>query len=228
MKLITNKRHNGLINPDFNKYLLKPVPVTKMTKDEAVELEKILIEQCNALGGYGLSANQLGISKRACVIRSSMTELEYQFLMNPIIIEKSEDYFIYYESCLSLPKTFIKPIRTYRHMNVKIHTDNLGELVYAVNPQKDSEREVTEFITTKNSWNEVLSLDTLQTIIVQHEIDHLDGFTIQDRNSLNTTIKKTNNFGRNDKVIMKSPAGEIVEIKYKKANDYFLKGYEIV
>jgi hypothetical protein len=65
------------------------------------------------------------------------------------------------------------------------------------------------------------------TVIVQHEIDHLDGITIKDR-IYSTTITKKNNYGRNDKIVMKSPTGELVEVKYKKANDYFLKGYEIV
>jgi hypothetical protein len=40
-------------------------------------------------------------------------------------------------------------------------------------------------------------------------------------------VKKVD-FGRNDKIVMKSPDGEMVEIKYKNANKYFLQGYEIV
>jgi len=67
----------------------------------------------------------------------------------------------------------------------------------------------------------------MMTVIVQHEIDHLDGLTIKDR-VYSTTIVNKNTYGRNDKVVMKSPDGGMVEVKYKKANDYFLKGYEIV
>ncbi len=64
-------------------------------------------------------------------------------------------------------------------------------------------------------------------VIVQHEIDHLDGFTIRDR-VYSTTIVKSQSYGRNDKVVMKSPDGDMIEVKYKKANEYFLQGYEIV
>jgi len=67
----------------------------------------------------------------------------------------------------------------------------------------------------------------MMTVIVQHEIDHLDGITIKDR-IYSTTIVKKQDYGRNDKIVMKSPEGELIEVKFKKANDYFLKGYEVV
>ena len=58
-------------------------------------------------------------------------------------------------------------------------------------------------------------------------IDHLDGFTIKDRvYSTTRTVRK--NYGRNDLVVMKAPDGEMIEVKYKKANEFFLKGYEVV
>jgi hypothetical protein len=67
----------------------------------------------------------------------------------------------------------------------------------------------------------------MMTVIVQHEIDHLDGITIKDR-VYNTQIVKKTTYGRNDKIVMKSPKGNLEEIKYKHANKYFLQGYEIV
>ncbi len=67
----------------------------------------------------------------------------------------------------------------------------------------------------------------MMTVIVQHEIDHLDGFTIKDR-VYNTQVVKKVDFGRNEKIVMKSKEGEMVEVKYKNANKLFLQGYEIV
>ena len=75
--------------------------------------------------------------------------------------------------------------------------------------------------------DEQISKETMMTVIVQHEIDHLDGFTIKDR-VYNPQVIKKQTYGRNDKVVMKSSEGEMVEVKYKNANKYFLKGYEIV
>ena len=70
---------------------------------------------------------------------------------------------------------------------------------------------------------------SLKSSIFQHEIDHLDGFTILDRKWMPVPpAKKAVTYGRNDKVVMKTPSGDLIEVKYKHANDYFLKGYEIV
>jgi peptide deformylase len=118
------------------------------------------------------------------------------------------------EGCLSIPSTLTKPIRTIRACKVIIDTDNLGELTFEINPEGDK-------------VNERVSVETMMTVIVQHEIDHLDGFTIKDR-VYNTQVSKKQTFGRNDKIIMKSKDGEMVEVKFKNANNYFLQGYEIV
>jgi peptide deformylase len=219
MKLITNERKsNGLPNPDYNRFLLNSVSNTPVDKTEEEELNKLLSEAIQKYIGYGISANQLGIDKRVCLIVNSLEEKEYLFLVNPIIIERSKEYFVFLESCLSIPKTIRKPISTYRHERVKVKTDNLGELIFEINPEKDKEMQK----------NNSISLETLQTVIVQHEIDHLDGITIQDRNIYNINQNKAESFGRNDKILMKSPSGEFVEVKYKKANEYFVKGYEII
>ena len=163
----------------------------------------------DSYGGLGLSANQLGIDKRVCLIRVREHNL---FLVNPVITERSNDGFIFFEGCLSIPKTMEIPLRTIRSTKIKVKTDNLGELEFEINPKGDKEE---------------ISNETLLTVVVQHEIDHLDGITIRDR-VYSTTVTKNKSYGRNDKVLMKSPDNEFVEIKYKKANDFFLKGYEIV
>ena len=212
MKLITDKKQNGMINSDFIKYLKKPVPKSELNQLEVDVLRDTLFAALKGMGGVGLSANQIGVNKRACVIKFNDVEL---FLLNPVITERSNEGFIFYEGCLSIPDTIRKPVRTIRSTYVVVQTDNLGELRFEINPEEDrkSEGQVSE--------------DTMKTVIVQHEIDHLDGITIKDR-VYSTTIVKKQSYGRNDKIVMKAPDGELVEVKYKKANDYFLKGYEVV
>jgi peptide deformylase len=161
--------------------------------------------------GLGISATQLGIKKRACYIKFGDEEL---FLLNPIITSKSQEGFLFFEGCLSIPSTLTKPVRTIRATKVIVQTDNLGELTFEINPDGDRA-------------NEQISKETMMTVIVQHEIDHLDGVTIRDR-VYSTTVTKKSNYGRNDKIVMKSPTGEMEEVKYKHANKYFLQGYEIV
>jgi len=215
MKLITDKASNGLQSKEFKEFLLTPIPKTEITATEADELEQILKDGYNKYTGLGISATQLGIKKRACYIKFGNDEDSRElFLLNPVIIERSKEGFLFYEGCLSMPKTIEKPLRTIRSCKIKVQTDNLGELEFEINPEGDKS-------------GERVSMETMMTVVVQHEIDHLDGITIKDR-IYSTTITKKNNYGRNDKIVMKSPTGELVEVKYKRANDYFLKGYEIV
>lgn len=211
MKLIIDKDSKGFETKEFREYLKTPCPKTEITQEEADQLRTQLEEGLKQHPGLGISATQLGIKKRACLIKFGDEDL---FLLNPVIKEKSKEGFLFYEGCLSIPRTLKSPIRTIRACKIVIDTDNFGELTFEINPEGDKQ-------------GEQVSKETMMTVIVQHEIDHLDGFTIKDR-VYTTTIIKRNDYGRNDKVVMKSPDGDMVEVKYKKANNYFLKGYEIV
>ncbi len=211
MKLIVDKGSNGLTTKEFTEYLKTPCPKTEFKQYEADMLRKQLEQGLTDYPGLGISATQLGIKKRACYIKFGEEEL---FLVNPIIKEKSKEGFLFMEGCLSIPTSLSKPVRTIRASKVIVQTDNLGELTFEINPEGDK-------------TNESISKETMMTVIVQHEIDHLDGFTIKDRVYTTTFVKKVN-YGRNDKIVMKSKEGELLEVKYKNANKYFLQGYEIV
>jgi peptide deformylase len=211
MKLIVDKGSNGLTTKEFTEYLKTPILKSEITQQEADELRLQLNEALEKNPGLGISATQIGIKKRACLIKFGDEEL---FLVNPIITEKSKEGFLFYEGCLSIPSTLTKPVRTIRASKVIVQTDNLGELTFEINPEGDKA-------------NESVSKETMMTVIVQHEIDHLDGFTIKDR-VYNTQVVKKQTYGRNDKIVMKSKEGEMIEVKFKNANKFFLEGYEIV
>jgi peptide deformylase len=211
MKLIVDKGSNGLTTKEFTEYLKTPCPKTEFKQYEADMLRKQLEQGLTDYPGLGISATQLGIKKRACYIKFGEEEL---FLVNPIVKEKSKEGFLFYEGCLSIPSTLTKPIRTIRASKVIVQTDNLGELTFEINPEGDKA-------------NESVSKETMMTVIVQHEIDHLDGFTIKDR-VYNTQVVKRQTYGRNEKIVMKSKEGELIEVKFKNANKFFLEGYEIV
>jgi len=211
MKLIVDKGSNGLITKEFTEYLKTPILKSEITQDDADKLRVELTEALVKHPGLGISATQIGIKKRACLIKFGDEEL---FLVNPIITEKSKEGFLFFEGCLSIPSTLTKPIRTIRASKVIVQTDNLGELTFEINPEGDKA-------------NESVSKETMMTVIVQHEIDHLDGFTIKDR-VYNTQVVKRQTYGRNEKIVMKSKEGELIEVKFKNANKFFLEGYEIV
>ena len=215
MKLITDKDTNGLTSKEFTEFLKNPTPYSPITQQEADELEQLLKDGLEKYPGLGISATQLGIKKRACYIKFGDDESGIElFLLNPIIKDRSKDGFLFYEGCLSIPKTVTSPLRTIRSTKVVVQTDNLGELTFEVNPEGDKA-------------NERVSKETMMTVIVQHEIDHLDGITIKDR-VYSTTRRVKKNYGRNDLIVMKSTDGEMIEVKFKNANKYFLQGYEVV
>ena len=180
MKLITDKNRQGLISNEFREYLKTPIPKSEFTQKEADELRATLEEALVKYGGIGISATQLGIKKRACLIKFGEEDI---FLLNPFITERSKDGFIFYEGCLSMPDTMKKPVRTIRANYVVVQTDNLGEIRFEINPEEDRA-------------GDKVSEDTMKTVIVQHEIDHLDGATIKDR-VYSTTVRKRTDYGRN-------------------------------
>ena len=73
--------------------------------------------------------------------------------------------------------------------------------------------------------NDDAELRTLESICVQHEIDHLNGIVCMDR-KVDTTIRVETKIGRNQLVTIKK--GDAVKVlKYKKAQNFLKQGWEI-
>jgi len=181
-------------NPVINKKL-KEVSLEEGNKI-ATELFQILTERKD---GIGLAANQVGIDASVAVVNVRNPII----LINPEIIEQWDEV-PYYEGCLSFKG---KGINTKRYKNIVITTEQEdGELYFsgAENPSDG-----------KGSWEKESSnrqeqeLRLLEAICVQHEIDHLNGMTIHDRQMI-TTIVNEHKIGRND------PCSCGSEKKYKK------------
>lgn len=130
--------------------------VIKVDDELRVFLDNML-ETMYADKGCGLAAPQVGVSKRIVVLDYATEEDEKRkpmFLVNPEIIWKSEETILFCEGCLSLPE---QRADVERHEKVRVHfTDYYGK------------------------EQEILA-DGLLAIILQHEIDHLDGILYIDR-----------------------------------------------
>ena len=86
--------------------IIKDISELKTRCEEITDYEeaekiaaKLLKELANSKKGIGLAANQIGINKRVCVINVK----EPLVMVNPKIVEKSEEYFFFPEGCLSFP-----------------------------------------------------------------------------------------------------------------------------
>ena len=167
-----------------------PCEVVSLKEGEEIAV-RILDELRNSkTPGVGLAANQIGINKRVCVVNVK----EPIVLINPKIVEKSEETFMFPEGCLSFPK---KHIRTLRHTSVTIEADNHSSKLSFNADSKDIN-------------------DAFECACVQHEIDHLDGITMFDRAVIAQPVRVPEKIGRNERVTI-TDGKETKELKWKKA-----------
>ena len=175
----------------------------------ATELFQILNKRQD---GIGLAANQVGIDAQVAVVNVR----EPVVLINPKIIDKSDEI-SYYEGCLSFPK---HGIRTKRYKNIIVKSADVECQYYfsGANSAKGA----------KGTWETAKKHDTeqrlLEAICVQHEIDHLNGITIHDREKKLEPTMVERKIGRNQLVTIKRNDAVKV-LKYKKAQKFINQGW---
>jgi peptide deformylase len=176
--------------------------ITSLKEGEEIAV-RLLQELRQSESGIGLAANQIGINKRVCIINVKEEPL---VLINPKIVEKSKEQFVFPEGCLSFPDS---KIRTMRHQDIVVEADNhKGKLSFSADSQDMN--------------------DAFECVCVQHEIDHLDGITMFDREFKQIPIKREGKkIGRNEKVTI-SDGKESKVIKYKKAQTLLEDGWTLV
>ena len=194
--------------------LKTPLVGKPMTQEQIDDISTILLEELTNHGGIGLSANQIGLDIRACVINVK----EPLVLINPVVTEVSKETVAYVEQCLSLDKTMKKPVKTVRHKSFTVECDNLGTVIFS--PDSTEWKDSNEFFSDEG---------LLETVCAQHEIDHLNGILITDKvRRYTATIVAPKKYGRNERVMVKLPDGKTEFMKYKKAEPLLAIGCEIL
>ena len=197
-------------NPIINKKL------REVSVEEGMEIATELFQILNKRGdGIGLAANQVGINAQVAVVNVR----EPLVLINPKIIQKEHEI-PFYEGCLSYPG---KGVHTKRYRDVIISTEQSESDWYFSGAETPTD--------TKGSWEKEqgkkqdAELRTLESVCVQHEIDHLNGVVCMDR-KVNTTVQVEKKIGRNQLVTIKK--GDAVKVlKYKKAQTLLNQGWVI-
>ena len=178
-----------MIITDKNKITQVCEPCKSVEEGEEIAV-KLLEELTKSKSGIGLAANQIGINKRVCVINVK----EPLVLINPRIVEHSEEQFMFAEGCLSFPN---KHIKTMRNVSVVVETDNHeGKLSFSAESEDIN--------------------NAFECACVQHEIDHLDGITMFDRSVVAQPHRAPKKIGRNERVTI-TDGKETKELKWKKA-----------
>ena len=137
-----------------------PDPVLRERAHEVEEFSDDLRALIDRMGrvmedahGVGLAATQLGLLRRILVFRAD-EEDELGVLVNPVIVEKADETTHEGEGCLSLPEVHV-PVERFATI-----------VVEGVDANGDPLR---------------IEAEGLQSRVIQHEIDHLDGVLIFDR-----------------------------------------------
>ena len=178
----------------------------ELSVEEGLVIAEELFQILNKRGdGIGLAANQVGIDAQVAVVNV----IKPLVLINPKI-EEQWDEIDYYEGCLSYPKQGIK---TKRYKNIIIKTEQSESGWYFSGAETTQE--------SKGSWEEEGKKQDqeqriLEAICVQHEIDHLNGITIHDRENKPEPIITKQKYGRNE-IVGITDGKDYKEIKYKKA-----------
>jgi len=190
--------------------IVKRVERTPVTNEE-LNLYKEKISKLDK--EYAVNALDVGMDKRIVTIKFG-GEYDDLTLVNPIVTETSEAMVVYFERDSVKQKTR----KTARHKSFKVDTDNLG---------------IVEFSSDKDTWENqdeyMNDLGLFECITAQRLIDSIDGIDVTSPNRrYSAEIKKEKKPGRNERVMLQSPEGDMEFVKYKKAQPLLDKGYKLV
>jgi hypothetical protein len=173
-------------------------------------------EAISKLEGFMFTAADVNIDKRIITIRLGNVDDELT-LVNPKVIKNSDSPVVYYEKDTYKQNKVRKTIRsTY----LLIDTDNLGQVEFKASNDKMDWKNADEFFG---------DVGLMECVLVQRLIDAMEGIDITHPNrQYSETIIKDKQTGRNERVMLQGPAGEMEFVKSKKVNSYLENGWNLI
>ena len=153
----------------------KDIPINEITSENTQKIIEKMIKTMRKHNGAGLAANQIYEPIRICIIEvldnpryKHLNTIPLKVLINPkIIIKKDTATFNSYEGCLSVPNLRGK-VKRYNTINVTYYNMDA--------------KKITE------------DIKGLESIVYQHEIDHLHGYLFTDKVEDNSTLVTYENY----------------------------------
>jgi hypothetical protein len=189
---------------------VKKIQISTVTTDD-VTLYK---EKISNLEGFVFNAADVNIDKRIITIRLGNKEDELT-LVNPKVLQLSDKPVVYFEKDTHKQN---KVRKTVRYPWIVIETDNLGKV---------------EFKAEKTEWKDADEffgdVGLVEAVLVQRAIDAIDGLDItHPSRAYSETIVKDKEPGRNERVMLQGPNGEMEFVKSKKVDSYLQKGWNLI
>ena len=153
----------------------KDIPINEIKSENTQKIIEKMIKTMRKHNGAGLAANQIYEPLRICIIEvldnpryKHLNTIPLKVLINPkVIIKKDTATFNSYEGCLSVPNLRGK-VKRYNTINVTYYNMDA--------------KKITE------------NIKGLESIVYQHEIDHLDGYLFTDKVEDNSTLVTYENY----------------------------------
>ena len=153
----------------------KDIPINEIKTENTKKIIEKMIKTMRIHNGAGLAANQIYEPIRICIIEvldnpryKHLNTIPLKVLINPkVIIKKDTATFNSYEGCLSVPNLRGK-VKRYNTINVTYYNMDA--------------KKITE------------DIKGLESIVYQHEIDHLDGYLFTDKVEDNSTLVTYENY----------------------------------
>ena len=153
----------------------KDIPINDIKSENTKKIIEKMIKTMRMLNGAGLAANQIYEPISICIVEvmdnpryKHLNTIPLKVLINPkVIIKKDTATFNSYEGCLSVPKLRGK-VKRYNTINVTYYNMDA--------------KKITE------------DIKGLESIVYQHEIDHLDGYLFTDKVEDNSTLVTYENY----------------------------------
>ncbi len=146
------------VRKDGDEILSKKCREVEKIDDKIKELGQDMLDTMYKNDGIGLAASQVGILKRMIVYDISYIQedakKEGHILINPKITSRSKTMIEVEEGCLSFPDVYNNVLR---HEKVTVEYTNL------------------------DGKKKKISAKDIEAVVLQHEIDHLDGIVFLDR-----------------------------------------------
>ena len=137
-------------------------------KENLQKLIEDMKDTLQSIGGLGLAANQLGRDESICLVKFGEQTIT---MINPVITGRDGETKISIEGCLSLPD-----------ISAKVQRDEIVSV---------------KFTNPDNDWQEEeLRVEFPNSVVVQHEVDHLNGKLMTDnlspmeKNLISTKLKR--------------------------------------
>ena len=185
---------------------------SSITQDD-VTLYKAAISK---LDGFVFNASDVNMDKRIITIRLGNIEDELT-LVNPKVIKNSDSPIVYFEKD-TYKQTKIR--KTIRSTYLLIDTDNLGQVEFKATNDKMDWKNADEFFGDEG---------LLECVLVQRMIDAIEGIDITHPNrQYSETITKDKKTGRNERVMLQGPKGEMEFVKNKKIDSYLQNGWNLI